>query len=199
MMDLRLTLIAGLVVGLSVFMNMPASSAEKTPKTDTPSAQEAAYEPMAVFEKLAGQTMRGTWQGDDGNMVVDISTAEMILDGRAYQGTHKLENSSYGGRTIIFFDESKKEYIFHYFTTAGFHTTGVLDVTETGYAATEQVNGHPSIQAVKSTLTMKEDVFEVAVQYQSKDGTWSDAPLRTYKPYDGPPPFASSTGATDDQ
>ncbi len=168
----------------------PTEPSSSPSTIEEPSADRAVYEPMQVFAKLAGQTMRGEWVDDDGETIVDINYGEMILDGRGYQGTHKIQNSSYGGRTIIFYDEGAKEYIYHYFTTGGFHTTGKIEPTEYGYSATEQVNGHPSIQAVSSTLTVQGETHIITVKYQTHEGEWSDAPLRTYKPHIGPRPFA---------
>ena len=174
---------------MSVMIAFPKSTSALEENEKVPADSVSAYAPMAVFQHFAGKTMRGEWPGDNGEPVVDISYGEMILDGRAYQGTHKLQGSTYGGRTIIFYDEGAKEYIFHYFTTGGFHTMGKLDVTENGYTATEEVLGHPSVKAVTSTLTIDGDIQTVSVKYQNHDGTWGDAPQRIYRPYDGPRPF----------
>ncbi len=156
-------------------------------KTATP--PQSQYEPMALFLRFAGQTMQGQWVEDDENVVTDISYGKMILNGRAYQATHKIKGSTYGGRTIIFYDESAKSYIYHYFTTAGFHTTGEIVLIENGYKGHEKVNGHPEIAAVSSSVEIEGDSFTVKVQYQSHAGEWSDAPVRTYQPVDGPRPF----------
>ena len=94
------------------------------------------------------------------------------------------------GRTIIFYDEAASAYIFHYFTTAGFHTTGEITVTEDGYAASETVNGHPSVAAVESTLTVYGDKTVISVRYRGHNGEWTDEPKRTYAPVAGPVPFS---------
>jgi len=166
-----------------------ASASVNAVVSEDKTVYESQYEPMAVFAKFAGKTMRGEWIGDDGNKVVDISTSKMILGGKAYQGTHKIEGSTYGGRTIIFYDEGAKEYIFHYFTTAGFHTIGKLEVNDEGYTGTETINGHPTIAEVSSTLKFDGDRQHVLVKYKNHDGEWSDAPPRVYEPYNGPKPF----------
>ena len=108
----------------------PAAAAQK-PAEKASAETPAAYAPMAPFAKLAGRSWRGEGTGPDGEPIVDIARYEMILGGRAFQSTHKLENADYGGRTIIFYDEGAKKYVFHYFTTAGFHTTGELTLTDT--------------------------------------------------------------------
>lgn len=148
-----------------------------------------SYEPMRALIPFAGTVMRGSWTEEDGSTVIDISYGEFILDGRAYQGTHKIEGSPYGGRTIIFYDEGSEEYIFHYFTTAGFHTMGTLTMLENGYRGGEKVEGHPSVAEVESVLTIEGDAHIVTVRYRSHDGEWSDAPPRTYRPYSGAKPF----------
>lgn len=179
-----------MMIVMIVFMTVSGAIAPMALAQVVEKEQEAAarYAPMAPFEKFAGKTMRGTWTGDDGAQVVDINKGKMILNGRAFQGTHKIEGSTYGGRTIIFYDEAAKEYIYHYFTTGGFHTTGVITLTQTGFSATEKVNGHPSILAVRSTMRVEGDQQIIDVDYQNKDETWSSAPRRVYEPYAGPGP-----------
>ena len=129
-----------------------------------------AYEPMAPFAKFAGKTLRGEGTGPDGAPLVDIAKWEYILGGRALQSTHRLEGGDYGGRTIFFYDESAKTYVFHYFTTAGFHTTGEATTTDTGFRAKETVMGHPTIAEVHSEMIFDGDVIRVMSSYVSKDG-----------------------------
>ena len=138
------------------------------------------YEPMAPFVKFAGTAWRGEGNGPDGKPIVDIAKYEMILGGRAFQSTHKLENHSYGGRTIIFYDEGAKNYIFHYFTTAGFHTTGEITPTETGFTAVEQVQNHPEFAEVHSEAIYGDKTIRIVSSHVKHDGTRSVGEVLEY-------------------
>ena len=164
-------IIAALVFAVAS-MTGAASAEEKT---------AAVYEPMAPFAKLAGRAWRGEGTGPNGEPVVDIAKYEMILGGRAFQSTHKLENASYGGRTIIFYDEGAKAYIFHYFTTAGFHTTGEIAPTETGFTAVEQVQNHPEFAEVRSKAFYGDKTIRVVSSHVTHDGTVSAGDELVYK------------------
>ena len=152
-------------------------------------AAQDPYEPMAFFAKLDGMTLRGEGVGPDGKPIVDIARYEMILGGRAFQSTHRLEDGSYGGRSIFFYDEGAEQYIFHYFTTAGFHTTGSIEMTETGFTSVEKVAGHESIVVVRSEMIFGEDEVRVSPSYVDKDGAVSAAEERIYRPIDDPGPL----------
>lgn len=152
------------------------------------SAQDA-YEPMAFFEKLDGMTLRGEGVGPDGKPIVDIARYEIILGGRAFQTTHRLEDGSYGGRSIFFYDEGAEQYIYHYFTTAGFHTTGEIEMTETGFTSVERVAGHETIVEVRSEMIFGEDEVRVSPTYVDKDGAVSTGEERVYRPIDDPGPL----------
>ncbi|MEM8770253.1 MAG: hypothetical protein AAGD92_01265 [Pseudomonadota bacterium] len=145
-----------------------------------------SYEPMAVFAPFAGKTLRGEGTGPDGQPIVDIAKWEFILNGRAFQSTHRLENGDYGGRTIFFYDEGAKEYVFHYFTTAGFHTTGTITPTENGFTAVETVKGHPKYQEVRSEMIIDGDKIRVTTAHIDKDGEVHDGDGFVYSQIEDP-------------
>jgi len=152
-------------------------------------AQEPSiYAPMLPFEPLAGRVYRGEGTGPDGKPIVDIAEWEMILGGRALQSTHKLEGGTYGGRTIFFYDEAAKAYVFHYFTTAGFHTTGTAAVTETGFVAMEEVVGHPEFASVRSEMILEEGGMRVVSVHVRHDGTETEPAGFVYRETGGPGP-----------
>lgn len=144
-------------------------------------AATTVYEPMAPFAKLAGRAWRGEGTGPNGQPLVDIAKYEMILGGRAFQSTHKLENGTYGGRTIIFYDEGAKKYVFHYFTTAGFHTLGEITPTETGFTAVEQVQNHPEYAEVRSEAVFGERTIRVVSSHVTHDGKTSEGDELNYE------------------
>lgn len=146
----------------------------------------APYEPMSVFAPFSGKTFRGEWEDADGTRIVDIAKYEMILNGRALQSTHRIEGKDYGGRTIFFFDEGAKNYVFHYFTTAGFHTTGLSEFIDGGLVTDERVEGHETIASVRSKVTFGADEILVDVVYVGKDGSETPGGSRVYKPINDP-------------
>ncbi|MEO1251602.1 MAG: hypothetical protein AAFW81_04560 [Pseudomonadota bacterium] len=151
--------------------------------------EKTAYEPMAVFAELAGRSWRGEGTGPDGAPIVDIAKYEMILGGRAFQATHRLESGVYGGRTIIFYDEAAEQHIFHYFTTAGFHTTGVIEPTEKGFSAVETVIGHSDYAEVHSDVVLEGDTLRVASRHVKKTGEMSEGEGMVYREIDDPGPL----------
>lgn len=144
-------------------------------------SRQSDYEPMKIFEGMAGRVWRGEGTAPDGQPIVDIAIHEFILGGRAFQSTHKLEGGTYGGRTIFFYDEGAKDYIFHYFTTAGFHTTGTMDPVEGGFSVTETVKGHSKYAEVRSTMIVDGDDLRVLSQHVTHAGEVSDRDERVYK------------------
>ncbi|MBB5518155.1 hypothetical protein [Amphiplicatus metriothermophilus] len=147
----------------------------------------AAYEPMAPFAPLAGSAWRGEGAGPDGAPIVDTVVYDFILEGRALQSTHRLADGSYGGRTIIFYDEGAKEYVFHYFTTAGFHTTGTVRLEEDGFEAVETVHGHETIAQVRARATIGEDALTVDSLYVDRNGVEKPGRTMTYRRLDARP------------
>ena len=148
------------------------------------------YEPMAMFAPLAGKAFRGEGTGPDGKPLIDIAVWQYILGGRALQSTHRLEGGDYGGRTIFFYDEGAKEYVYHYFTTAGFHTTGKIDPTPNGFTAVEQVRGHPTVIEVQSEMIYGADdgvmTTRVVAHHVDKDGRVSLGDEIRYRQIDNP-------------
>lgn len=152
-----------------------------------------AYAPMAFFAPFSGKTFRGEWKGEDGKTYVDIAKYEMILNGRALQSTHRLQDVDYGGRTIFFYDEGAKKYVFHYFTTAGFHTSGSADFIDDGLVTEEKVEGASDVAFVRSKSTFGEDAIEIDVVYVGKDGSETPGGHRIYKEIADPGPLYSDT------
>lgn len=152
-------------------------------------SRAGAYEPMAFFAPLDGMALRGEGNGPDGKPIVDIVRYEMILGGRAFQVTHRLEDGAYGGRTIFFYDEGAEKHIYHYFTTAGFHTTGEIAMTETGFTSVEAVKNHPTYVEVRSELFFEGDVVRVLSSHMTKDGVLSPGEERLYKRIEDPGPL----------
>ena len=148
--------------------------------------KEATYAPMAVFDGLAGRAWRGEGTGPNGQAIVDIARYEMILGGRALQSTHRLEGGTYGGRTIFFYDEAADEYIFHYFTTTGFHTVGTIEPTQTGFKSIEAINGLAEIAEVHSQITIDGDRMRIESFHLNHEGDRSAGDALVYREIEDP-------------
>lgn len=147
---------------------------------------DSAYAPMAVFAELAGRSWRGEGTGPNGQPIVDIARYELILGGRALQSTHRLEGETYGGRTIYFYDEAADAYIFHYFTTAGFHTVGAIEPTQSGFKSVETIEGLPEIAEVHAQISIDGDRMRVESFHLNHEGDRSTGDTIVYAEIDDP-------------
>lgn len=173
---------AALIVSIQALAACATPAAPPTPEADAANGASLAspYAPMAMFTPFAGKTFRGEWTADNGETLVDIAKWELILNGRALQSTHRLEGKDYGGRTIFFYDEGAKNYVFHYFTTAGFHTTGVSQFVDGGLVSEETVEGASAVASVRSKATFGPDAIVIDVVYVGKDGAETPGGRRVY-------------------
>jgi hypothetical protein len=137
-------------------------------------AHATPYAPMQVFAPLAGRTFTGEGVTPDGSAVADVAHWEYIIGGRAIQSTHSVNDGAYGGRTIVFYDEGAQAYVFHYFTTAGFHSEGTLEPVEGGLDFVEAILGHPTITEVRGQIRFTGTGYEQSSRSLS-DGEWSEA------------------------
>jgi hypothetical protein len=169
-----------ILAGIALFAAAAPAFAKK-PAPEPAAAETPAYEPMAMFAPFSGKTFRGEWTDEKGEHLVDISKYEIILNGRALQSTHRLEGKDYGGRTIFFYDEGAKNYVFHYFTTAGFHTTGVSQFVDGGLVTDEKVEGHAKVASVRSKVIFGDKDVLIDVVYVGKDGSETPGGHRVYK------------------
>jgi len=85
------------------------------------------HEKLEPFRPLLGKT----WAGDfpdapDGTKMVDIVRYERALNGMAVRSLHSINDGFYGGETLFRWDDAAGQLVFHYFTTQGFVTKGVI-------------------------------------------------------------------------
>lgn len=128
----------------------------------------AAYAP---FEAMVGKTWRG--QGIGPNKAEDIQRWEWAVGGHAIRIVHSVNNGAYAGETLIFRDKDSGNYIFHYFTTGGFHTTGTIrPVGAVSYEIDETIHGAKGFGALKSTGVLGADGVYRTRSKMEKDGKW---------------------------
>jgi len=133
-------------------------------------AADAPADPFADLRPFVGKTFRG--EGTGTGKMVDVQRWEWAVGGHAVRIVHALEDGSYGGETVVFWDKARNSLIYHYFTTAGFHTQGSMVASGGKYVATEKVEGHPTITEVRSTSTIQPDGTIATSSEYLDNGTW---------------------------
>ena len=128
-----------------------------------------------------------TWKGGFKNSkpekpTVDVMRWERTLNGKAIRTLHSINDGAYGGETIIRWDEQKQSIVYHYFTTAGFMTTGTMDFKDGKVLTHEVVSGNSGkTTAVRGTSEIQPDgSFHVKTEHQ-ENGEWVPGHEVTYK------------------
>jgi len=80
----------------------------------------------------------------------DLAKWERALNGKAIRVLHSVNDGACGGESIICRDGERKELVHHYFTSAGFMTSGTMTVTGKRITAAETVSGSTKIAGVHS-------------------------------------------------
>lgn len=142
---------------------------------------ESTANAFAPFLPLIGKTWRGAAVGQEG--VEDVMRWDWAVGGRAVRVTHAVNGGVYGGETLIFPDKDSGQLIFHYFTTGGFHTTGVIRPTGPGaLEIDETVHGADTIEVLKSRGTFGPDGVYRTRSLVERDGAWTEFGGFDYRP-----------------
>jgi len=127
-----------------------------------------------------------TWKSDAAEAgdkaKVDVARWERALNGKAVRILHSIDDGAYGGETIAMWDEKKKAIVYHYFTTAGFTTTGTMAFEAGRMITNETVSGNASgVTEVRGSTEMAGDnTFRMKTEYL-KEGKWQPARDTTYR------------------
>ena len=128
-----------------------------------------------------------TWKAEptpskDGKPNIDVARWERALNGKAIRILHSIDDGAYGGETIVRFDESKKSIVYHYFTTAGFMTTGTMTFDDGKMTTNETVTGNSGgITEVRGTAELPSGgAFRMKTEYL-KDGKWQPGRDAVYR------------------
>ncbi len=119
-----------------------------------------------------------TWRGEFVNSTpekpfVDVSKWELILNGQAMRIMHSLNDGMYGGETLVYWDTAQESLAFFYATTAGFQTTGKMQIKGDVFTAHEFVTGSSEgITEVSSESTLLPDGRMHMVSRYLKNGEW---------------------------
>lgn len=160
-------MIRKLIFALGMAMLPLSAAAQPAPLPEAMSGRTA----YAPFEVMVGKTWRGQGTGPD--KAEDIQRWEWAVGGHAVRIIHSVNGGVYAGETLIFRDKDSGNYIFHYFTTGGFHTTGVIRPTGAGaFEMDEAIHGVKGLEALKSTGVLGADGVYRTRAKMEKNGQW---------------------------
>lgn len=128
-------------------------------------------EPLRPF---LGKTWKGAFKNSKpDHPMVDIMHWERALNGKAVRVLHSVNDGSYGGETIVMWDEKKQTVTYHYFTTAGFMTVGTMSFQDEKLITHEVVVGNTGgVTEVRGTSELLPgDTLRVKTDHL-KDGVW---------------------------
>jgi hypothetical protein len=141
-------------------------------------ALAAAAEPLDTHLEPLRPLLGKTWKGEFKNStpekpVVDIARWERALNGKAVRVLHSINQGTYGGETIIYWDAKKQSLTFYYFTTAGFMTTGTMSFDGDKVITHERVSGSDQgTSETRGTSELRPDgSFHVKTEYL-RNGQW---------------------------
>lgn len=128
-----------------------------------------------------------TWKGQFKNStpekpVVDVSHWERALNGKAVRMVHSINDGAYGGESIIMWDAQKQVVSYHYFTTAGFTTTGTMTFKEGKILTDEIVTGNAGgVTEVRGTTEMRPDGTFIVKTEHRKGDEWTSGRETAYR------------------
>lgn len=129
-------------------------------------------EPLEPFRPFLGKTWRGPFKDSKPDKpIIDLARWERALNGKAVRVLHSVNDGSYGGESIVRWDGGTKQITYHYFTTAGFMTSGTMTVTNGRIVALEKVIGSANgVTEVRSTTELLPDGKMLIKAEYLKDG-----------------------------
>ena len=156
----------------------------QSPSDSKPKEPHSLHEKLKAFEPMIGKTFRGEFADSTPEKPkFDVSRWERAMNGQAVRILHSVNDGEYGGETIMMWDPKENAVKYWYFTTAGFHTQGTMDMKEKEWSATEKVVGQVGgITEVKSTSGLTaEGHLKVDAQYL-RNGKWEQGHRIDYLP-----------------
>jgi len=157
---------------LSVALNLVA--AEKQPTLNS------HLEPL---RPLLDKTWKGVFEGSKPEKpTVDVARWERALNGQAVRVLHSINQGAYGGETLFVWNEKSQVVEYFYFTTAGYMTSGTLEVKNGKIETREQVRGDAGgVTEVRGTSEiLPGGKFHVKAEYL-KSGQWTLGHEVTYQ------------------
>lgn len=163
-----------LLVRLAAWAVALNASAADSPSLDSP------LEPLRPW---LGKTWKGHFKNSTPEKpVVDVARWERALNGKAVRIVHSINDGSYGGESIVMWDKSKQAVAYHYFTTAGFMTTGTMTFKDGKILSHEVVTGNSGgVTEVRGTTEMRKDGSFVVKTEHRKGDEWTPGRETIYR------------------
>src|SRR6185369_168379 len=122
-------------------------------------ADKPALDPhLEPLQPLLEKTWKGAFKNSKPEKpIVDVMRWERALNGKAVRVLHSINDGAYGGETIFRWDEQKQSVVYHYFSTAGFTTTGTMRLEGSKIMTHEVVSGTGDTSEVRGTSEIKPD------------------------------------------
>jgi len=147
-------------------------------------AEKPSLNPHLEFlQPLLGKTWKGAFKDSKPDKpIMDTARWERALNGQAVRSLHSINQGTYGGETLFIWDDKKQTVVYYYFTTAGFMTTGTMEVKGGKILTHEEVKGDAGgVTEVRSTSEVQPDRrFHVKAEYL-KNGQWTVGHEVTYE------------------
>lgn len=137
---------------------------------------------LEPLRPLLDKTWKGAFKSSTPEKpLADVMRWERALNGKAVRVLHSVNNGAYGGETIFMWDEKKQTVSYHYFTTAGFMTTGSLTSKEGKLHTHEVVTGSGTeVTEVRGITELLPDGNVRVTTEHMKDGKWQAGREVTY-------------------
>jgi hypothetical protein len=148
----------------------------------------ALNEHLEVLRPLLGKTFRGELKssapvkvGETAKVSEDIARWERALNGQAVRILHSVNQGAYGGETLITWSKEKNSLVYHYFTTAGYETTGKMTEAGNKFTTLESVTGDADgVTEVKAVTMLRPDGTYAVIAEYLKNGKWEPGHSATY-------------------
>ncbi len=130
-------------------------------------------EHLEAFRPFLNKTWRGEFKNSNSNRppMMDVARWERALNGQAIRVLHSVNDGIYGGESILRWDKDANRIVYHYFTTAGFMTTGSIAVSDGKFVSLEKVTGDAhGVTEVRTTTEFKTDGSFVTTSEYLREG-----------------------------
>jgi hypothetical protein len=138
---------------------------------------------LEPLRPLLGKTWKGVFNGSNPEKpTVDVARWERALNGQAVRLLHSINQGVYGGETLFVWNEKAQTVEYFYFTTAGYMTTGTMEIKNGKIETRETVKGDAGgVSEVRATSEiLPGGKFHVKAEYL-KNGQWTLGHEVTYQ------------------
>jgi hypothetical protein len=147
-------------------------------------ADQPSLDPrLEPLRPILEKTWKGAFKSSKPDRpLVDVMRWERALNGKGVRILHSVNDGAYGGESITMWDEQQQAVVFHYFTTAGFRTTGQMKFKDGKITTHEVVSGRADgITEVRGMYQLQADGTLRAKTDYLKNGEWAPGREVEYK------------------